>query len=68
MLFTSPEDMIIGHSVTLQHRKEVTSASAARKLRTVNKLVSSTMDYEPTKVLYVFLFLSKFFSRPVIMI
>ena len=60
--------MIIGHSVTLQHRKEVTIASAARKLRTVNKLVSSTMDYEPAKVVYVFLSFSiffEFFSRPI---
>ena len=50
MLFTSPEDMVVGQSVTLQHRKEITSAAAARRLKTVNKLVSSSMDYEPAKV------------------
>ena len=50
MLFTSPEDMIVGQSVTLQHRKEVTSATAARRLKTVNRLVTSSMEYEATKV------------------
>ena len=50
VLFTSPEDMIVGQSVTLQHRQEVTSATAAQRLRTVNTLVSSSLDYEPAKV------------------
>ena len=50
VLFTSPEDMVVGQSVTLQYRKDITSAAAARRLKTVNKLVSSSMDYEPAKV------------------
>ena len=50
VLFTSPEDMVIGQSVVLQHRKEITSETAATRLKTVNKLVSSSLNYEPNKV------------------
>jgi hypothetical protein len=50
VLFTSPEDMVIGQSVALQHRKEITSETAATRLKTVNKLVSSSLGYEPNKV------------------
>lgn len=49
VLFTSPEDMIIGQAVTM-HRKQVTSETAAKKLKTVNNLVSSTLTYQPDKV------------------
>ena len=50
VLFTSPEDMLIGQSVVLQHRKEITSERAATRLKTVNRLVSSSLDYQPVKV------------------
>lgn len=50
VLFTSPEDMILGQPVVLQHRKEVTSTAAANKLKTINRLVSSSLGYQPDKV------------------
>ena len=50
VLFTSPEDMMVGHTVVLQHRKEVTSEQAASRLKTVNKLVSSSLGYQAASV------------------
>ena len=49
VLFTSPEDMVIGQSLAL-HRREGTSQSAAAQLKTVPKLVSSSLAYQPDKV------------------
>ena len=50
VLFTSPEDMIIGQSAAL-HRREGTSQAAASHLKTVPNLVSSSLAYHPEKVL-----------------
>ncbi len=44
VLFTAPEDMIIGTSIGL-HEREVTAQQAVEDLRTTGRLLESAMDY-----------------------
>ena len=44
VLFTSPEDMIIGSTVNLSQR-ETTSQQAAVELKTTGRLLETAMDY-----------------------
>ncbi len=44
VLFTSPEDMIIGSTVSFNQR-EITSQQAAVELKTTGRLLESAMDY-----------------------
>ena len=53
MLFTSPEDMIMGKSCQL-HQKEVTTQRAARDLKTTSNLVDAAMNFEMEKVQYMY--------------
>ena len=49
VLFTSPDDMVIGRSCQV-HQREVTSKQAARELRTTENLVNTALNYKTEKV------------------
>ena len=52
VLFTSPDDMVIGRSCQV-HQREVTSKQAARELRTTENLVNTALNYKSEKVRYL---------------
>ena len=52
VLFTSPDDMVIGRSCQV-HQREVTSKQAARELRTTDNLVNTALNYKAEKVRYL---------------
>ena len=52
VLFTSPDDMVIGRSCQV-HQREVTSKQAARELRTTENLVNTALNYKTEKVRYL---------------
>ena len=52
VLFTSPDDMVIGRSCQV-HQREVTSKQAARELRTTDNLVNTALNYKAEKVHYL---------------
>ena len=55
VLFTAPEDMIIGRACHV-YEKEITSKYAARDLRTTSGLMGSALGYSPENDLQVYLF------------
>jgi len=49
VLFTSPDDMVIGRSCQV-HQREITSRQAARELRTTENLINTALNFRAEKV------------------
>lgn len=49
VLFTSPDDMVIGRSCQV-HQREITSRQAARELRTTENLINTALNFRTEKV------------------
>jgi len=48
VLFTSPDDMVIGRSCQV-HQREITSRQAARELRTTENLINTALNFRAEK-------------------